>query len=113
MSEHTAAPAETIRQSLAERFGEALPVDPALPGLDLLATIAGHRSHRTYADRPIPPDLLQLLCACALSAPSKSDLQQADIVQIADPTLRGTIADLLPDQPWIRAAPVFLIFCGN
>src|SRR5215218_176150 len=113
MSEHTAAPAETIRQSLAERFGEALPVDPELPGLDTLATIAGHRSHRAYADRPIPPDLLRLLSACALSAPSKSDLQQADIVQVSDPGLRATIADLLPDNPWVREAPVFLVLCGN
>jgi nitroreductase/FMN reductase [NAD(P)H] len=105
--------ATTIRQALAERFGADLDVDPELPGLELLATIAGHRSHRIYADRPIEPDLLRLLCACALSAPSKSDLQQADIVQVADPDLRNAIADLLPDQPWIRAAPVFLIFCGN
>jgi nitroreductase/FMN reductase [NAD(P)H] len=107
------AVASAIQHTLAERFGEDLAVDPGLPGLDLLATIAGHRSHRAYADRPIPADLLRLLCACALSAPSKSDLQQADIVQVADPALRATIADVLPDNPWVRAAPVFLVFCGN
>ena len=31
-------------------------------------------------DRAVDPALLRLLCACALSAPTKSDLQQADIV---------------------------------
>lgn len=108
-----AAVAASIRQMLAERFGADVAVDPALPGLETLATIAGHRSHRAYADRPIPDDLLRLLCACALSAPSKSDLQQADIVRVADPTLRATVADLLPDNPWVREAPVFLVFCGN
>ncbi len=107
------AVAARIQQTLAERFGSDVPVDPSLPGLDTLATIAGHRSHRAYADRPVPDDLLRLLCACALSAPSKSDLQQADIVRVADPTLRATIADLLPDNPWVREAPVFLVFCGN
>jgi len=112
-SQDHAARAAGIKQALAERFGSDVEVDPALPGLDTLATIAGHRSHRAYADRPIPNDLLRLLCACALSAPSKSDLQQADIVQVADPALRATIADLLPDNPWIREAPVFLVFCGN
>ncbi len=105
--------AAAIQQSLAVRFEADVTVDPDLPGLDLLATIAGHRSHRAYADRPVPPDLLRLLCACALSAPSKSDLQQADIVQVADPTLRATIADLIPNDPWVRAAPVFLVICGN
>jgi nitroreductase len=112
MSDREAAASE-IQQLLAERFGVEVPVDPTLPGLDTLKTIAGHRSHRAYADRPIPPDLLRLLCACALSAPSKSDLQQADIVQVADPTLRTQIADLLPDNPWVREAPVFLVFCGD
>jgi nitroreductase/FMN reductase [NAD(P)H] len=113
VSEPDASAAEAIRQSLEERFGETVAVDPTLPGLDLLATIAGHRSHRVYADREISADLLRLLCACALSAPSKSDLQQADIVQVADPSLRATIADLIPDNPWVREAPVFLVICGN
>ena len=55
-----------------------------LPGLDELARIVEHRSHRKFAARPVDPGLLRLLFACALSAPSKSDLQQADIVHVAD-----------------------------
>ena len=47
------------------------------------------------------PELLRLLCACALSAPSKSDLQQADIV-IVNKADQAAIADLIPDQPFIR-----------
>src|SRR5450631_2262819 len=35
--------AASIEQSVAERFGELLPVDPSLAGLDELARIAGHR----------------------------------------------------------------------
>ncbi|HEX3440986.1 MAG TPA: hypothetical protein VHT93_11630 [Pseudolabrys sp.] len=69
--------ATSIEASLAERFGERLPVDPALAGLDELARIGGHRVHRDFLDKPVDPALLRLLCACALSAPSKSDLQQA------------------------------------
>src|SRR5262245_27898630 len=66
------AASTSIQQALAERFGEELKVDEALPGLEALARIAGHRSHRRFLPRPIEPDLLRLLCACALSAPSKS-----------------------------------------
>jgi hypothetical protein len=40
-------------------------------------------------------------------------LQQADIVHVDDAAKRKIIADLIPDNPWVRAAPVFLIFCGN
>jgi nitroreductase len=102
-----------IRQALAERFGEEFKVDETLPGLDALARIGGHRSHRRFLPRPVEPDLLKLLCACALSAPSKSDLQQADIVIVRETSIRQTIVDTIPDMPWIMNAPVFLVFVGN
>ena len=57
--------------------------------------------------------LLRLLFACAFSAPSKSDLQQADIIHVADPVRRKAIVDTIPDMPWIMQAPVFLVFCAN
>jgi nitroreductase/FMN reductase [NAD(P)H] len=110
-SDPTAATA--IHQALAERFGEELKVDEALPGLEALARIAAHRSHRRFLPRPVEPDLLRLLCACALSAPSKSDLQQADIVIVRETAIRQTIVDTIPEMPWIMDAPVFLVFVGN
>jgi len=105
--------ATTIEAALTERFGAAPAVDSALPGLDELARMAGHRSHRRFADHAVAPALLELLFACALSAPSKSDLQQADIVRVAERARIRAIADGIPDMPWIANAPVFLVFCGN
>src|SRR5688572_2277587 len=74
--------AERIRGAIEERFGVRIDVPAELPGLGELQAIAEHRSHRRYAARPVEPGLLKLLFACALSAPSKSDLQQADIVHV-------------------------------
>ena len=105
--------ASRLQQILAERFGERLPVDPGLSGLAELAAIAGHRSQRRYLARPVPPELVRLVCACALSAPSKSDLQQNDILILDDPAKRRTIAAAIPDMPWIEAAPAFLVFLAN
>jgi nitroreductase len=102
-----------IEAALAARFGEKLQVDRELPGLDELARIAGHRSQRYFQPRAIAPDLLKLLCACALSAPSKSDLQQCDIVVVSDRAIRQGIVATIPDMPWIMDAPVFLVFVGN
>jgi nitroreductase/FMN reductase [NAD(P)H] len=104
--------AQSIRESLSRRFGETLKVDDNLAGLDELARLAGRRVQRRTTERAVDPELLRLLCACALSAPSKSDLQQADIVIVnkADQTV---IADLIPDQPFIRTAPAFLVFLAN
>jgi nitroreductase len=104
---------KAIAAALAERFGEDIAIDPALPGLNQLAQIAGHRSHRRYLPRPIAPELLRLLCACALSAPSKSDLQQCDIVNVTDTTIRAGIVATIPDMPWIMDAPAFLVFVAN
>src|SRR3954452_8781781 len=101
--------AQSIRESLNRRFGETLAVDDNLAGLDELARLAGRRVQRRTTDRAVDPGLLRLLCACALSAPSKSDLQQADIV-IARKADQAVIADLIPDQPFIAAAPEFLLF---
>lgn len=102
-----------LEDALAERFGAPISVGPDLPGMDELARIAGHRSHRKYTAQAIDPALLRLLFACALSAPSKSDLQQADILHVADRLKVKAIVDLIPDMPWINHAPVFLVFCGN
>lgn len=102
-----------IEAALSQRFGEHLKVDPDIPGLGELAQIAAHRVHRRYLARDVEPDLLRLLCACALSAPSKSDLQQGDILIIRENAKRYSIADLLPEMPWLREAPVFLVFLAN
>lgn len=111
MADHGTANA--IKSALLRRFGDELAVDPELAGLNELAKIAGHCSHRRYLPRPIEPGLLQLLCACALSAPSKSDLQQCDIVIVRDSTIRKAIVAGIPDMPWINDAPAFLVFVAN
>jgi nitroreductase/FMN reductase [NAD(P)H] len=105
--------AQSIQTALFDRFGERLEVDPAWSGLEELGHIAGHRVHRRYLARDVAPGLLRLLCACALSAPSKSDLQQADILIVRDRDRRQAIADLLPEMPWVMQAPVFLVFLAN
>lgn len=102
-----------LQDAIRQRFGLTLAEVAGLPHTDELVRLLQHRSHRAYTDRSVDDALLQLLYACALSAPTKSDLQQADIVRVADPSKRHVIADLIDDMPWVRAAPVFLVFCGN
>jgi nitroreductase len=104
--------AKAIAAALQHRYGEQLPVDENLAGLDALARIASRKVHRRYLDKPVDAALLRLLCACALSAPSKSDLQQADIV-ILDKPEQTIVADLIPDQPFIRTTPAFLVFLAS
>lgn len=102
-----------IERALEERFGERIAVPEGTSGLDELARMAEHRSHRKWLDRPVAPELLRLLVACALSAPSKSDLQQGDIVVVHDAQKRRRMVELIPDMPWIEHAPVVMVICGN
>jgi FMN reductase [NAD(P)H] len=113
MNDTSIADEERIHNAALERFGVAITVPACTPGTYELACMLEHRSHRKWTDRPVDPALLTLLFACALSAPSKSDLQQADIVHVADRAKIKAIADLIPDMPWINNAPIFLVFCGN
>jgi len=107
------ATSKAINAALLKRFGAEFEIDPELTGLDELEKIAGHRSHRRFLPRPIAPDLLRLLCACALAAPSKSDLQQCDIIIVSDAAIRKSIVSLIREMPWINDAPVFLVFAAN
>jgi len=104
---------DRIQRAAVERFGAQLTVEPGWSGLDELVRMMEHRSHRKYSGRAVEPGLLRLLLACAFSAPSKSDLQQADVVHVADRARIRSITDGIPDMPWIANAPVFLVFCGN
>ena len=91
---------ERIAKATQTRFGEALTLPAGTPGADELARQLEHSSHRKWSGQAVAPDLLKLLFACALSAPSKSDLQQADIIHVADRAKIKAIADLIPDMQW-------------
>lgn len=109
---------DRLKAILRARFGTAPALAEAhLPngtrGVDVLADMANRRVIRRYTDKPVDDALLETLCAVALSAPSKSDLQQADIVIVSDAGQRDKLEALLPDNPWVKAAPAFLVFCGN
>ena len=100
-----------LQQSLSNRFG-SVPYDVP-PGDAQLLRMANRSSCRRFDDRPVDDALIQTLCAVALASPTKSDLQQRDIIIIQDTTLRKEINALFDSSSWINGAPVLLIFCGN
>ena len=104
---------DTLADLVRRRYGPETPGGEGMPAEGALAAILERRTHRSYLDKPVPEDLLDLLFACAFSASAKSDLQQATVIRVSDPDLRHGIADLIPSMPWIRAAPVFMVWCGD
>jgi nitroreductase len=112
---------QTFRRALTMRYGGELMahgIGAAAQGLpEVWRQIAARGSCRHFRDEPVEPELVETLCALALAAPTKSDLQQRDIVIIDDAALRGEIDRLVSTGPlaqdWIPGAPLLLIFCGN
>ena len=107
----------TIARSIEQRFGiapgESVREAPPLPGEPALVRVLERRTHRRYRAEPIEEALVETLLACALSASSKSDLQQASIVRVRSKEKQARIASWLPAMPWVGEAPLFLVFCGD
>ena len=98
-----------LQVALNARFSDA----PSVANLPELAPMAARGSCRHFTDAPVSDDILETLCAVALSSPTKSDLQQRDIILLRDPTLRSRLAALVGGQDWVAKAPMLAVFCGN
>ncbi len=113
--------AKILTDLLALRFGEQPVSDEAADALGTIPEtwlqLAARGSCRHFKPEPVAPELIETLCALALASPSKSDLQQRDIVIVDDPAIRSRIDELTTTgslaQEWIGGAPSMLIFCGN
>lgn len=103
---------------LTKRFGpEAAELELRRDAPPVHDQLARRGSVRKFRPDPVPDLALRRLCALALCAPTKSDLQQCDIIIVRSPSLRAEIGALLARGPlgqaWLENLPNLLIFCGN
>ncbi|GAB5447728.1 nitroreductase family protein [Gymnodinialimonas sp.] len=97
------------QDALSARYSDA----PEIVADDLLTSMAARGSCRAFQDRPVDDGLLQTLCAVALASPTKSDLQQRDIILLKSPEIRAELSRLVGGQAWVADAPMLAVFCGN
>lgn len=103
-----------IDDALKLRFGPGTPEVPErLEQADFPAKLAQRRSHRAFKSDPLDGELVRSLCALALCAPAKSDMQQRDIVIVEDKDVRAKLMEIIPGNRWMLEAPAFLVFCAN
>ncbi|WP_008826051.1 NADPH-dependent oxidoreductase [Haloplasma contractile] len=78
-----------------------------------LNTYLKHRSIRSYKDKMIKKNDLELVIKSAQAAPSSINGQQVSIIAITDKEKKATITELCGNQLWIDEAPVFLLFVAD
>jgi nitroreductase/FMN reductase [NAD(P)H] len=104
---------QTIANLIEQRFGLPASAGHDMPAEGTVAGMLARRSMRRFKPLPIAQETMDIVLAAALSAPAKSDLQQASIIVVREPGLRASINALLPSMPWVASAPEFLVFCGD
>lgn len=98
-----------LQRALAARFSDAPACFESTPHSDLLRSMAA----RAFMDKPVPSDWVRIISAIALSAPTKSDLQQSDIIVLESKEMQRRLATLVSGQTWIADAPMIAVICGN
>lgn len=100
-----------LQKCLNDRYGS---LDYPVPVANSqLLRMASRGSCRHFTNETVDDTLIETLCAIALASPTKSDLQQRDIVLVRDKILRDDFNQLFGSSSWVTDAPVLLVFCGN
>ncbi len=101
--------------ALENRFGARAPEIGDQAVSSVAEVMLEHRSCRSFDPKPVEDSLVALVLAAAMSAPSKSDLQQTTVLWLRDTELRSLVLDLLPtdDYAWVHSAPHVFVFCGD
>jgi len=68
-------------------------------------------SCRSFHDKKIPPEVMNLILEAGLHAATGGNLQPYSIIQIQDEATKRQLAKLNEDQNFIITAPVDLLFC--
>lgn len=109
----TQNPRSNLQQILSARYSDAPALDEPEPNDSLLHSMAARGSCRAFSDKPVPSSWVEMICAVALASPTKSDLQQRDIILLQSPQTRHRLAELVAGQTWVAQAPMIAVFCGN
>jgi len=79
--------------------------------MEMYDLLMKRRSVRNFKDQAIPPEIIEKLMDAANNAPSGGNIQPISILLIQEAGNRAKLAELVGNQPWVKNAPLSLIFC--
>ncbi len=104
---------DTIKDLVAARYAQEPGAGADMAADGAIAGILSRRSCRRYTERPVPGELLDVLLACAQSAPTKSNLQQYSMLVVRDPDVRKRLAPLCVRTKGLEDVPLLVIFLAD
>lgn len=66
---------------------------------------------RNFDARPIPEDVVARFVEVANRAPTGGNIQPWSFILVRDAQARADLAAIVGGQPWVKAAPLAIIFC--
>lgn len=75
--------------------------------------ILNRKSVRTYSDRTIEQDKIDIILKCAMAAPSAMNKQPWELLVITDKELLKKVASVAPNASYSRSCQLAIIVCGN
>ncbi len=79
--------------------------------MNLSDLIRKRRSIRNFTDQKIPKNIIEELIDAANNAPSGGNIQPISIICVQEAARRKELAAIVEDQPWVKNAPLSMIFC--
>jgi len=79
--------------------------------MDLYDLLMKRRSARNFKDQRIPQKVIEKLVDAANNAPSGGNIQPISIILVQKAEGRKELAKMVGDQPWVKRAPLSMIFC--
>lgn len=79
--------------------------------VDVYGLMMRRRSVRNFEDREISEEIVLQLLDAANNAPSGGNIQPISVIVVQKAKARKELAKMVGDQPWVRNAPLSMIFC--
>ncbi len=79
--------------------------------MDMYELVMKRRSVRNFKDQAIPEEIVGKLLDGANNAPSGGNIQPLSVIVVRKAGGRRRLAEVVGRQPWVKNAPLSLIFC--
>ena len=79
--------------------------------MEMYELLMKRRSVRNFKDQPVPEEIIEHLLDAANNAPTSGNIQPVSIILMQKTESRRQLAEMVGNQPWVKNAPLSMIFC--